>query len=124
VRTTWSPRRTLVTVAAAAEAATGVALIVAGSKVSRWLLGSELAGAGVPLARLAGIALVALAVAAWPGREATPAGARALLLYNLLAGAYLAFLGVEHETCGVLLWPACALHAAIAILLVVSRWRD
>ena len=40
------------------EAATGLALIAAPEFVVRLLLGAELAGAGVPLGRLTGVALL------------------------------------------------------------------
>ena len=50
-----------------AEAATGVALMVAPALVGRLLLGAELAGVSVVVARVAGIALLALGVGCWPG---------------------------------------------------------
>jgi hypothetical protein len=43
-----------------AEGATGVALLIAPSLVGRLLLGAELAGASIPVARVTGIALIAL----------------------------------------------------------------
>jgi hypothetical protein len=59
-------RRVLV-IAAVSEAATGAALLLAPSLVGQLLLGTELAGIAVTVARVAGIALVALGVACWPG---------------------------------------------------------
>ena len=49
--------------AAVGEAATGMALLIAPSLVGRLLLGEELAGIAIPVARVAGIALIALGVA-------------------------------------------------------------
>ena len=53
--------------AAVGEAATGVALLIVPSLIVRLLLGDELTGIAIPVARVAGIALIALGVACWPG---------------------------------------------------------
>ena len=58
----------LLVFAAIAEAATGLALLLVPSLVGQWLFGAELTGIAVIMARMAGIALVALAVACWPGK--------------------------------------------------------
>ena len=55
------------TFAAVAEGATGLALLIAPSLVGQLLLGDDLSGAAEPVARVAGIALIALAVACRPG---------------------------------------------------------
>ena len=52
---------------AVAEAATGVALLIVPSLVGRLLFGEELTGVAIPVARVTGIALIALGVACWPG---------------------------------------------------------
>jgi len=46
-------------VAAISEAATGLALLIAPSLVGQLLLGVEIAGIALPVARVAGIALIA-----------------------------------------------------------------
>ena len=46
--------------AAVAEAVTGLALLVVPSLVGQLLLGEELTGIAIPVARVAGIALIAL----------------------------------------------------------------
>ena len=56
--------------AAVSEAATGLALLIVPSLVGRLLLGQELAGVAIPVARVLGIALIALGVACWPGDAA------------------------------------------------------
>ena len=53
--------------AAVAEAATGLALLIVPSLVGQLLLGEELIGIAIPVARVAGIALIALGIACWPG---------------------------------------------------------
>ena len=53
--------------AAVLEIATGLALLIVPSLVGRLLLGAELTGVAIPVARVLGIALIALGVACWPG---------------------------------------------------------
>lgn len=95
-----------------AEAATGVALLVVPSLVGHWLLGVELAGVSVVVARVAGIALLALGVGCWPG---TPLCG--MLTYNALGTGYFAWLAINGQWAGPLLWPVVALHAFLTILL-------
>jgi hypothetical protein len=116
-------RRRVLAFSAVVEIGTGLALIGAPRIVVGLLLGTDLSSDGFPLARVAGIALVALGVACWPGRQETEGGwsaVRALVAYNALVALYLAYLGVVRHLTGLLLWPAVALHAAVALLLV---WR-
>ena len=85
------------------------------------LLGADVAGAGTLLGRFFGIALLALGLACWPGRQRAERGAaavRAMLIYNVLIALYLAYLGTVGHLGGMLLWPVVALHAAVALLLV------
>jgi hypothetical protein len=105
-------------VSAALEAATGAALILVPEIVSRVLLGVELGSAGVALARVAGFGFLSLTIACWPrGHGASPQAIRAMFVYNLLAGLYLGYLRVGGGFTGFLLWPACTLHVALALLL-------
>ena len=105
--------KTLLTFAAIAEAVTGLALLVVPSLVGRVLLGEELTGVAIPVARVLGIALIALGVACWPGRTALCG----MLTYSALATAFLAYLGIRGHWVGPLLWPAVALHAVMVVLL-------
>jgi hypothetical protein len=101
------------------EAATGGVLLIVPSLVGRLLLGEELTGIAIPVARVAGIALVALGLACWPG-SATAQALWGMLTYSLLAALYLAYLGVSGGWVGVLLWPAVVVHAILTTLLVRS----
>jgi hypothetical protein len=96
-----------------AEAATGVALLVVPSLVGRLLLGAELAGVSVVVARVAGIALLALGLGCWPG----PAWL-GMTAYNALAALYFGYLALGGEWSGPLLWPAALVHAVLTVLLV------
>jgi hypothetical protein len=102
----------VLTFAAVAEAATGIALLVAPSFVGQLLFGQEFTGVAIPAARVTGIALVALAIACWPG----PALA-GMLAYSVAVTLYLAYFGLAGRFTGVFLWPAVVLHAVLSIFL-------
>lgn len=98
--------------AAVAEAITGLALLIVPSLVGQLLLGQQLDGVVIPVARVAGIALIALGIACWP---ATPL--IGMLAYSAAVTLYLAYLGFAGEFVGTLLWPATLVHAFLSILL-------
>jgi hypothetical protein len=109
-----------IAVAAAIEAITGLVLISFPSVFVRLLLGAELSYAGQALGRLAGVALLALVLACWPGAgaESRPTSAlRALLAFSVLTAIYLTYLGSGSRFAGPLLWPAVILHSVVAISL-------
>ena len=99
--------------AAIGEAATGLALFATPSLVSRLLLGSELTGVSIPIARSFGIALLGLGVACWPGCRAL-AG---MLTYSGVVTLYLGYVAVRGAWVGPLLWPAVVLHLMLTLLL-------
>lgn len=99
--------------AAIAEAVTGVALLIAPSFVGQLLLGDAPTGVALVIAQLAGIALIALGVACWPGPPLV-----GMFIYTSLVMALLAFVGFRGEWVGQLLWPAVAAHFVLALLLV------
>lgn len=105
--------------AAIGEAVTGLALLIVPSLVGQLLLGEQLAGVAIPVARVAGIALIALGIACWPGPPLL-----GMLTYSALVTLYLAYLGLGGLP-GVLLWPAIILHAILTALLTrdVARMR-
>jgi hypothetical protein len=105
--------------AAVAEAMTGVALLIVPSLVGQLLLGAELTGIAVTVARVAGIALIALGIACWPG---TPLAG--MLIYSAAVTLYLAYLGFAGGSSGILLWPAVVLHAILTALLIWAATRD
>jgi hypothetical protein len=113
----------LLAIAAIAEAATGLALLVVPSLVGQLLLGAELSGVSVALARVAGIALFSLGLACWPANEATRPALLAMLTYNLLATLYLLYLGIRGNWVGLLLWPAVVLHGTVTLSLAIAWSR-
>lgn len=98
--------------AAVAEAVTGLALLVVPSLVGQLLFGQQLAGVAIPVARVTGIALIALGISCWQARPLI-----GMFAYISAATLYLAYIGVVGEFSGVLLWPAAAVHALLSILL-------
>ena len=104
-------KKTLV-FAAVAETLTGLALVMTPSLVGWLLLGQELAGVAATVARVAGIALIGLGVACWPGPPIA-----GMLFYSASVAFYLGFLGVAGGASGMLLWPAVAVHVVLTALL-------
>jgi hypothetical protein len=95
------------------------ALRLAPSLVGSLLLGGELAGIAVPAARVAGIALIGLGVACWPGPPLV-----GMLTYGAAVAMYLAYLGFEGSFTGILLWPAVVLHVILTALLTWASARE
>ena len=118
-------RRVLV-LAAIGEAATGVALLIVPSLVGRLLLGEELTGIAIPVARVAGIALISLGLACLPRSErGWPGPPRAgMLIYSAAVTLYLAYVGFAGGLTGILLWPAVAVHAVLTFLLGRGWLKD
>jgi hypothetical protein len=101
-----------------AEVATGAALLIVPSLLGQLLLGVELTGIAVTVARVTGIALVALGLACWP---ATPLVG--MLVYSASITLYLAYIGFAGVSAGILLWPVVVLHAILTALLARSIAR-
>ena len=104
--------------AALAEAATGSALLVVPGTVGHLLLGEDLTGVAILIARLTGIALISLAVACWPGSPRF-----GMTIYNAAAMAYLAYIGLAGSG-GIIIWPAVMVHMLITILLLWPRVKE
>src|SRR5206468_11516128 len=111
-------KRVLV-LAAVSEAATGVALLIVPSLVGRLLFGEELTGVAIPVARVAGIAQIALGVACWPGTPLV-----GMLTYSAAVTLYLAYVGFAGGLSGILLWPAVVLHVILTALLARAATSD
>jgi hypothetical protein len=110
--------KALLPLAAIAEAATGLALLVDPSLVGRVLLGVEFSGVSVVLGRVAGIALIALGIACGSGCRPL----FGMLTYSALVTIYLGIVAFRGQWVGPLLWPAIGLHAVLTILLARAWW--
>lgn len=115
----------IIAIASVAEAATGLGLMAAPSLIVGLMLGVEPEGIATVLCRVAGIALISLAIACWPDQEASANAQRylAMLLYNVVVALVLAKVGFDGELGGILLWPVAILHFALAALLAWATAR-
>jgi hypothetical protein len=111
----WRFDKKVLVFAALGEILTGLALVLVPSIVGRLLLGVPLVGVAAPVARVAGIGLIGLGIACWPGPPRI-----GMLIYSALVTLYLAYLGLLGGLEGVLLWPAVVLHLVLAALLAMT----
>ncbi len=106
------------------EMVSGLALIGLPGFVGRALLGADLSASGIAVARVAGLGLLSLGLACWPGQhDIPPHVTRALFVYNLFAALYLGYLRMAGGFVSYLLWPASILHAVLTILFIVQNRR-
>ena len=110
----------LLILTALVEVPTGLALLIVPAIVVKLLLGAEISGAGIPLGRVAGIALLALGVACWSARGDTQnCAARglvaAMLVYNFGAVTVFLMAAFGAKEIGIALWPAIILHTAMGV---------
>ncbi len=104
--------------AALAEASTGVILLAYPPIVVRLLFAADIAGAGVVMSRLAGIALIGLGVGCWPGPPLA-----GMVTYGVVVTLYLVYVGFAGGVTGILLWPAVVLHVILTALLILASRR-
>jgi hypothetical protein len=71
------------------------------------------------VSRGAGIALIGLGVACWPGPPRV-----GMVTYGAAVTLYLAYVGVAGGSTGILLWPAVVLHVILTALLIRAPTRD
>ena len=115
--------KTVLALAAAAEAVTGIVLFVYPPIVIRLLFGAEITGVGNVVSRVAGMALIGLGVACWPnGSKHQPL--HGMLTYGTFAVLYLAYIGLRGKEGGPLLWPAVVAHAFLVIGLLRARLTE
>jgi hypothetical protein len=113
--------KNLFTLTALTETATGIILVIFPSAIATILLGSTL---GTPVAltvaRVAGVALIALGIASWFARNTTESSAVggfviALAFYNLGVFVVLVYAGTGLHLSGIGLWPVVLVHLAMAV---------
>jgi hypothetical protein len=110
------------------EAAAGLALLVVPSVAISLLLGVPLeTPAGLVAGRIAGTALLALAVACWQTKDNDRGGdstgvVEAMLFYNFAAAMVLVYAGIRLDLRSPLLWPAIVLHLGLGIWCGFNLW--
>lgn len=105
--------------AAVAEAATGLALLIATPLVAQLLFGVEITGVTIPVARVVGISLIGLGLACWPGPPLV-----GMLVYSAAVALFLSYVGFVDGLAGVFLWPAVVLHVILTALLARVALRS
>ena len=108
--------KTLLIICSATEAATGLALIIIPSIVTQLLLGVAVNGNALTVSRLAGMCLISLGIACWPGQIFNQP-LRAMSFYNLLVAFFFIYIGLSSSLVGILLWPVALLHLGFAVVL-------
>ena len=104
------------------ELLAGLGLILVPALALNAILGTpNVAGETLAIARLAGVALVAIGVMAHSGSQGGSSWwlFAGLLVYNVGACAALAYIGAGLGLAGPLLWPAVLLHALLTLWTLV-----
>ena len=117
-------RSTFLLITAVAEGVTGLFLLVWPAVPLEALLGVQAGPETLLVARVAGTALIAIAVTSGlarhdDGSTALRAVLAGILLYDLAVAAVLAYAGIGLHLSGVLLWPAVLAHTALAVWCVL-----
>jgi|ERR1700730_5630033 len=117
----------LLIITAVLEAAGGLSLLVIPTIAISVLLGVPLdTPGGLVAVRIAGAALIALAIACWQVRNderESPRGVvEAMLFYNFATAMALVHAGIRLELRGALLWPAIVLHVCLGLWCVLNVW--
>lgn len=103
------------------EVATGFALLAAPAMTVSILLGAELeTPAGSIAGRIAGAALVALAIMCWQARNGERYGVATgvvagMFFYNVATALIVAYAGLGLGLHSALMWPVLVMHAALAV---------
>jgi hypothetical protein len=112
------------------EGGAGLLLLALPSLPFALLLGvSEAAPEAVLVGRVAGAALLAIAIACWPARGEGQGPARrgvlaGVLVYDGAAALLLGYAGLALGMAGIVLWPAVVLHTAMAVWCVACLRGD
>jgi len=80
--------KALLAVASTLEALTGLGFIIAPTMV-KFLLGTDISGATITIARMAGFGLLLLGIVCWPRVGPIVPRLRVMLIYNVLAATYI-----------------------------------
>jgi len=118
----------LLIIAAVVEMGAGLTLLLMPIVATSALLGTPLdTPTGLVAARIAGAALVALAIACWQarnGERGSPATGvvEAMSFYNFAGAVVLVYAGIRLDLRGALLWPAIVLHLGLGVWCLSNLW--
>ncbi|MEI6265261.1 MAG: hypothetical protein WCP74_09140 [Sphingobacteriia bacterium] len=115
--------KSLLTVTALLEGCTGLALAFVPSLVASKLLGTSFTDqSAMIIARLAGAALITIAIACWFSRTnpQSTTMVKAMLAYNIFSIVLLSYTALGEKIAGPGLWPAVLIHLGLLIWCLVS----
>jgi hypothetical protein len=118
----------LLIIAAVIEAVAGLTLLLIPTVAVSALLGAPLDTAtGLAAARIAGAALVGLAIACWQARNGERGSSatgvvEAMSFYNFAAAMVLVYAAIRLDLRSALLWPAIVLHLCLGVWCVSNLW--
>ena len=110
------------------EGVTGIVLLLVPARSVPLLIGVPLdTPAGLVAGRIAGAALIALAIACWQARNGERGGAAtavvaAMLFYNEAAAFLFVYASVRLQLQSPFIWPAFLIHQALAGWCLVNLW--
>jgi hypothetical protein len=115
-------KRFVITAAACLEIVVGATFLAVPDFLCRLLFAAAPEGVAIPLARLAGLALLGLGIAGLPSKLAgsTRGTVLGLLAFNVGATVFFAWVAVATTFSGLMLWPVVILHAVIAVALLAQ----
>jgi hypothetical protein len=121
-------QRTLLMIATGVETLAGVGLVIVPDATMQILFGGRPDSVGMMMGRVAGLALLALALACWGARsdaggEARAATVGAITLYNAAGGILLVLFAATGQANGLGVWSAALCHLALAAGFLASRRR-
>ena len=122
-------RKYLLITTAVAEGGTGLVLLALPSVPLALLLGlGDTPAVAAVVARIAGAALVTIAVGCWMARNEKDGRAASgmlagVLFYDLAAAAILAYTGLVVGLVGIALWPAVVVHVVLAVWCIRCIFR-
>jgi len=118
----------LLIIAAVMEAGAGLALLLIPTVAVSALLGIPLdTPTGLVAGRIAGAALVGLAIACWQARNGQRGSpmtgvVEAMSFYNFAAAMVLGYAAIRLDLRSALLWPAIVLHLCLGVWCVSNLW--
>jgi len=115
--------KSILTLTALIEGFTGLALVTMPSFVVSILLGTSLTEINaILIARLAGAALITIAIACWLSRSSLQSAVlvKAMLAYNVFSVALLVYSELVERISGPGIWPAVLLHFGLLIWCLLS----
>jgi CHASE2 domain-containing sensor protein len=110
--------KSFLTTTALFEGTTGLALAIMPSMVATLLLGTSLTDiSAILIARLAGAALITIAIACWLFRNNPQSGGlvKAMLVYNVLSIILLGYALFVAKIAWPGLWPAALMHVGLLV---------